>query len=103
MFLAKVIGAVVSTQKEDALSGQKLLILRPMLVDEKDPTTFRSGVNTVVAVDNLGAGEGEMVLFAQGSSARQSKGLRNVPVDAAVVGIVDEVNVFSKKIYKAQD
>ncbi len=59
MFLAKVIGAVVSTQKEDALSGQKLLILRPMLVDEKDPTTFRPGTNTVVAVDNLGAGEGE--------------------------------------------
>ena len=101
MFLARVIGSVVSTQKDEALTGHKLLILRPMLVDEKNPKTFRPGVNTVVAVDNLGAGEGELVMFAQGSSARQTQGLRNVPVDAAVVGIVTDVDVLGNKIFKA--
>ena len=67
MFLARVIGSVVSTKKDEAMKGRKLLLLRPMLVDEKDPTQFRPGSNTIVAVDTLGAGKGEMVLFCQGS------------------------------------
>lgn len=103
MFLAKVIGSVVSTKKDDAMTGRKLLILRPMLVDEANPENFRPGSNTVVAVDNLGAGKGEMVLFCQGSSARQAEGLKSLPVDAAVVGIVDTVDVLGKKIYNARD
>jgi ethanolamine utilization protein EutN len=63
MFLAKVEGAVVATKKDASMSGRKLLILRPQLVDDKDPTKFRNGANTIVAVDSVGAGEGEMVLF----------------------------------------
>jgi ethanolamine utilization protein EutN len=99
MFLAKVIGSVVATRKDGAMKGRKLLMLRPMLVDEKDPTRFRPGLRTLVAVDSLGAGEGEMVLFCQGSSARQAEGLRSIPIDAAVVGIVYSVDVRGTKIY----
>ena len=72
-----------------------------MLIDESDPGKFRPGVNTIVAVDSLGAGEGELVLFCQGSSARQGEGMRNLPVDASVVGIVDSVDVLGRKTYRA--
>ena len=70
MFLAKVEGSVVSTKKDAAMSGRKLLLLRPQLVDDKDPSKFRPGSNTIVAVDAVGSGIGEMVMFCQGSSAR---------------------------------
>lgn len=103
MFLAKVIGHVVATRKDDAMSGRKLLLLRPMLVDEQDPAQFRAGANTVVAVDRLGAGTGQMVLFAQGSSARQAEGLKSCPVDAAVVGLVDTVDVLGHRVYCSRD
>lgn len=101
MFLAKVEGQVVSTKKEESMIGRKLLLLRPQLVDDKDPTKFRAGSNTVVAVDAVGAGIGELVIFCQGSSARLSGGLKDLPVDAVIVGIVDVVDVFGKEIYKA--
>lgn len=103
MFLAKVIGAVVATKKDESMKGRKLLLLRPMLVDESNPKRLRSGVNTIVAVDNLGAGEDEMVIFCQGSSARLSSGMKSLPIDAAVVGIVDTVDVEGKKIYAANE
>ena len=102
MFLAKVEGNVVSTQKEPSMNGRKLLLLRPQLVDDKDPTKFRPGSNTIVAVDTVGAGEGEMVIFCQGSSARLAGGLGDTPVDAVIVGIVDVVDVFGKQIYNAR-
>ena len=101
MFLARVTGSVVSTKKDEAMTGRKLLVLRPLLVDEADPSKFRPGVNTVVAVDTLGAGADEVVLFCQGSSARQAKGMKSLPVDAVVVGIVDTVDVLNRKIYPA--
>lgn len=103
MFLAKVIGAVVATKKEDSMKGRKLLLLRPMLVDESNPGRLRTGVNTIVAVDNLGAGESEMVLFCQGSSARLGTGMKSLPVDASVVGIVDTVDVEGRQIYPASE
>jgi ethanolamine utilization protein EutN len=102
MFLAKVEGAVVATKKDAHLSGRKLLLLRPQLVDDKDPTKFRPGVNTIVAVDSVGAGIGEMVMFTQGSSARLAPSLRDAPVDAVIVGIVDVVDVLGKQIYNAK-
>jgi ethanolamine utilization protein EutN len=102
MFLAKVEGLVVATKKDPAMNGRKLLLLRPQLVDEKDPTKFRPGVNTIVAVDSVGAGVGEMVLFCQGSSARLAGGLKEAPVDAVIIGIVDVVDVFGKQIYNAK-
>jgi len=102
MFLAKVEGSVVSTKKDANMSGRKLLLLRPQLVDEKDPTKFRPGANTIVAVDAMGAGIGEMVLFCQGSSARLASGMKEAPVDAVVVGIVDTVDVLGQAIYNAR-
>src|SRR3954463_6152195 len=76
MFLAKVEGSVVATKKDPNMSGRKLLLLRPQLVDEKDPTKFRPGMNTVIAVDSVGAGIGEMVMFCQGSSGRLGRILK---------------------------
>jgi ethanolamine utilization protein EutN len=102
MFLARVEGSVVATKKDPAMSGRKLLLLRPQLVDDKDPTRFRAGVNTVVAVDSVGAGVGEMVLFCQGSSARLAPNLKEAPVDAVIIGIVDVVDVLGRQIYNAK-
>jgi len=102
MFLAKVEGSVVATKKDPHMSGRKLLLLRPQLVDEKDPTKFRPGVNTIVGVDSVGAGLGEMVMFTQGSSARLAPGMKDAPVDAVVIGIVDTVDVLGKQIYSGK-
>ncbi len=102
MFLARVEGSVVATKKDTSMSGRKLLLVRPQLVDEKDPTKFRPGANTIVAVDSVGAGEGELVMFCQGSSARLAPNLKDAPVDAVIIGIVDSVDVLGKEIYNAR-
>lgn len=102
MFLARVIGQVVSTQKEPTLKGQRLLLLRPLLVDEKKPGQFKHGSNTVVAIDPIGAANDQVVLFAQGSSARQCANLKSVPTDASVIGIVDNVRVLGQTVYESQ-
>jgi ethanolamine utilization protein EutN len=102
MFLARVEGSVVATKKDPSMEGRKLLLLRPQLVDDQDPTRFRPGTNTIIAVDSVGAGLGEMVLFCQGSSARLAPSLKDAPVDAVIIGIVDCVDVFGKQIYDAR-
>jgi len=102
MFLARVEGSVVATKKDPAMSGRKLLLLRPQLVDDKDPTRFKAGSNTIIAVDSVGAGLGEMVLFCQGSSARLAPGMRETPVDAVIIGIVDSVDVLGQQIFSAR-
>ena len=99
MFLAEVIGQVVATKKDEQMTGRKLLMLRPKLVDDKDPTRFKDGANTIVAIDTVGAGEGELVLFCQGSSARNAQGLKSIPVDAAIVAIIDRVEILGKTLY----
>lgn len=103
MFLGKVIGSVVSTKKDESMRGRKLLMVRPMLIDPEDPSRFKPGGNTIIAIDTLGAGEGELVMLAQGSSARQADGLKAMPVDAAIVGLVDTVNIQGKKTYEAKN
>lgn len=85
MLFARVVGTVVATQKEPELEGLRLLLLR--LANEQGEATGGS----IVAVDAVGAGEGELVLFAAGSSARQTKTTRDRPVDHVVMAIVDEV------------
>ena len=84
------------------MNGRKLLLVRPQLVDEKDPTKFRPGANTIVAVDSVGAGLGELVMFCQGSSARLAPNLKDAPVDAVIIGIVDTVDVLGQQIYSAK-
>lgn len=101
MYLAEVIGQVVATKKDEHMTGRKLLLVRPKLVDPDDPSKLRDGANTIVAVDTVGAGEGELVMFCQGSSARQASGLKPVPVDAAVVAIIDRVDVLGKAAYRS--
>jgi len=102
MFLAKVEGSVVATKKDASMAGRKLLLVRPQLVDEKDPARLRPGTNTIVAVDSVGAGIGELVMFCQGSSARLAPNLKEAPVDAVIIGIVDTVDVLGKQIYNAK-
>ena len=90
MFLAKVIGNVVATQKDSRFQGMKLLLIQPYI--NKDRVLTASG-SSVVAVDSVGAGQGECVLFTQGSSARLTDRTKDAPVDAVIVGIVDTVEV----------
>ena len=101
MYLAEVIGQVVATKKDEHMTGRKLLLVRPKLVDPDDPSKLLDGANTIVAVDTVGAGEGELVMFCQGSSARQASNLKPVPVDAAVVAIIDRVDVLGKAAYRS--
>ena len=84
------------------MNGRKLLLLRPKLVDDKDPTKFKAGSNTIIAVDAVGAGIGELVMFCQGSSARLAAGLKDAPVDAVIIGLVDTVDVLGKQVYSAR-
>lgn len=101
MILAKVEGNLVATKKNDKIIGHKLLFVRPLVLDSPADTELRAGKSTLVAVDELGAGEGEIVLVAQGSSARLAMPDKNSPVDAVVVGIVDTVDLGKRVIYKA--
>ena len=87
MLLAKVVGTVVATRKDPRLVSSKLLIARPM-----DPRGKAEG-SYVVAIDTVDAGVGETVLIVSGSSARMASGLKDCPVDAAIVGIVDTVEI----------
>jgi microcompartment protein CcmK/EutM len=87
MLLATVVGTVVATRKDERLVSSKLLVARPM-----DPSGKPEG-NYLVAVDTVDAGVGETVLIVSGSSARMAAGLKDCPVDAAIVGIVDHVEV----------
>src|SRR5262249_26036425 len=102
MFLARVEGSVVATKKDASMTGRKLLLVRPQLVDEKDPGKFKPGANLIVAVDSVGAGLGELVMFCQGSSARLAPNLKDAPVDAVIIGIVDSVDVMGREIYNAK-
>ena len=81
MIVGKVVGSIVSTRKSENLVGNKFMIIEPLL-------EMASGASRFVSIDNIGAGIGETVLVATGSAARV--GMENAPVDAAIVGIVDE-------------
>ena len=94
MKLAKVLGTVVSTQKDAKVEGFRFMMLGVFGPDNKP-----SG-ESVVAVDAVGAGVGEMVLFASGSSARQTVATDNKPVDAVIMAIVDSWEIEGKEIYK---
>ena len=97
MNLAKVLGRVVSTHKEPSLDGLKLLILGIAGPDGKPAG------GSVVAVDAVGAGEGEYVLYASGSSARQTVATDGKPVDAVVMAIVDSWDIDGKERYRKGD
>ena len=87
MLLGKIVGTVVATRKDPRLVSSKLLVVRPV-----DPKGKAEG-NYLVAIDPVDAGVGETVLVVSGSSARMAAGLKDCPVDAAVIGIVDTVDI----------
>ena len=83
MFIAKVVGNLWATRKEETLVGRKLMIVEPAKLDGTPIG------EQLVAVDTIDAGIGEMVIVAQGSSARKAVGQQDSPVDAAIVAIID--------------
>ena len=87
MILARIIGTVVATRKDPRLEGKKLLICQPVNPKGEDEKGY------VIAVDTVHAGYREQVLVVSGSSARMATGCKDIPVDAAIVGIVDQVSV----------
>jgi microcompartment protein CcmK/EutM len=87
MILARVVGTVVATRKDERLLGAKLLVVRNVDPSGKDDTGYS------VAVDTVDAGLGDKVLIVTGSSARMASGMKDCPVDAAIVGVVDSVEV----------
>ena len=91
MIIGKVMGSVVATRKNANLVGQKLMIVQPINGDKTD---------SIVAIDNIGAGIGEVVLVATGSAARIGCGHEKAPVDAAIVGLVDDAEQVESLISK---
>ena len=82
MIIGKVIGSIISTRKQENLVGNKFMIVEPL--------DAAASVGRIVAIDNIGAGIGETVLVARGSAARIGCGMPDAPIDAAIVGIVDD-------------
>ncbi len=111
MFIARVKGHVVATAKDASIKGQKLLLVEPLKVEYPAATSGASGGSSVggggrfaetgraiVVMDPLGAGEGQLVLITQGSSARMAEGCGKLPTDAVIVGIVDQALIGGQQI-----
>ncbi|ADV62213.1 Ethanolamine utilization protein EutN/carboxysome structural protein Ccml [Isosphaera pallida ATCC 43644] len=100
MFLAKVTGNVVATQKVASMTGHKLLTVEPYRVDETRRDRLVPTGRTFVVVDTLGAGVDDFVLICQGSSARLTPETAKLPIDAVVIGLVDTVDVGGSVVYQ---
>jgi microcompartment protein CcmK/EutM len=94
MLLGRVVGTLVSSRKEASLEGLKFLVVRQLGVDGKETGSY------VIANDAVGAGVGEVVLYASGSSARQTEATRDRPCDAVVMAIVDTWEVGGEEAYR---
>ncbi|WP_352418365.1 EutN/CcmL family microcompartment protein [Proteiniborus sp.] len=94
MQLGRVIGTVVATRKSESLVGSKLLITQPIDIDSKPLG------KPLIAVDTVGAGIGEIVIFASGAASRNAADKKNSAIDAAIVGIVDNMDVYKELIDK---
>src|SRR5437899_9254871 len=111
MFLGRVTGHVVATQKDKVLSGQKLLVVEPLNVKYEEgagggggggkPASLGNTGRAIVAIDVVGCGEGQLVLVVQGSSARMTEQTKNLPADAVIVGIVDSAVFGGRTFYQA--
>ncbi|HEY2893709.1 MAG TPA: EutN/CcmL family microcompartment protein [Pirellulales bacterium] len=102
MFLAKVTGSLVATQKVESMVGHKLLVVEPYRLDPNDRNRLVTTGRTFVAVDTLGAGQGEFVLITQGSSARLTPETKNLPIDTVVVGLIDTVHVDQNCVFRRE-
>jgi microcompartment protein CcmK/EutM len=99
MLIAKVTGSLVSTQKVGSMTGHKLLVVEPYRLDPKTRDALVTTGRAMVAVDTVGAGEGEFVLITQGSSARLTPETKNLPVDTVIIGIIDMVHADHACVY----
>lgn len=95
MIICKVVGSIVSTTKAEKLKGKKLLIVQPL-----DMRSIEEDGKPLVAIDTVGSGVGEIVLLVSGSSARQTEITNGVPADAAIVGIVDQIEIQGSLTFK---
>ena len=93
MKLGRIVGTVVSTQKDEKIESLRLYIVRDLSMKLADKESF------VVAADSVGAGIGEVVLYASGSSARQTKMTDGRPIDACVMAIVDQIDLQGDLVY----
>ena len=98
MFIAKVVGSVVSTQKVETMVGHKLLVIEPYRINPDTRADMVTTGRTLIAIDTMGAGENEYVLVVQGSSARMTPETKNLPVDTVIVGIIDSVRVGKENV-----
>lgn len=103
MFVAKVTGSVVSTQKVASMTGHKLLVVEPYRLDEKKRNALVTTGRTFIAVDTLGSGEGDYVLITQGSSARLTPETKTLPIDAVIIGVVDKVHIDKQEVFSRQE
>jgi microcompartment protein CcmK/EutM len=103
MFLARVTGTVVATQKVRSMTGHKLLVVEPLRVDPASRDRLVGTGRSFVVVDTVGAGLNETVLIVQGSSARLTPETEKLPVDATIIGIVDSVNVENQIVFSARE
>lgn len=94
MLIARVVGDVVSTMKDEKMSGRKLLIVREVSIENELVG------KPIVAVDTVDAGVGDVVLVAQGSSARQTSSTKDTPTDAVIMAIVDSVEMEGKVTFR---
>ena len=95
MIIARIVGTVVSTQKDERLHGKKLLIVKPINLDGTDQSGY------IVSVDTVGAGYHEKVIVVGGSSARMAEGNKDCPIDSAIIGVVDQVELAKASSGKA--
>ena len=93
MFIAKIVGSLVSTQKTGSMVGSKLMMIEPYVVDPQTRDRCKTTSRSLVAVDIVGAGEGDFVLVVQGSSARMTPETKSLPVDCAIIGVIDTVTL----------
>lgn len=98
MFLARVTGVVVSTHKVPSMIGQKLVLVEPLRVDPVSQSTLVGTGRTFVAVDLVGAGEAAIVVIVQGSSARLTEETAKLPIDAAIIGLVNRVSLAGLEV-----
>jgi ethanolamine utilization protein EutN len=99
MFLARVTGSIVATQKVPNMTGKKLLLVEPLRLNPANRRELVGTGRTFVCVDTVGAGLDELVLIVQGSSARMTPECEKLPVDASIIGIVDRVVVNGDTIF----
>jgi len=99
MLIAKVAGSLVATEKVGSMVGRKLLVVEPYRLDPQSRGRLVSTGRSMVAVDTVGAGQGEFVLLTQGSSARLTPETKSLPVDAVIIGIIDSVHVDHACVY----